>query len=236
MSLEYYLKRNHITSDEDDYMAISINPESYSIEDVYDYMTREGSTVTRAEALAGFEEVTRAILNLVQQGHSVVTPLVNIRPGISGVFDSEDDRFDTDRHEVRINVSPGLRLRETADEIPTQKVEPRERIPTITHYSDNSSGSRDAEITPGGGARIVGQLLKFDEEDPDQGIFFVNTSNGTETRVESTLLRNKPSELIFINPELDPGTYRLEVRAILQDTTNLRTGLMTDQLTVEDAS
>lgn len=233
MPLEYYLKENHITSDDDDYMAISINPESYSIEDVYDYMTREGSTVTRAEALAGFEEVTRAILNLVQQGHSVVTPLVNIRPGISGVFEDEEDTFDPDRHEVRIHVTPGLRLRETTEEIPTEKVEPRERLPKLTHYYDKSTETQDAQITPGGGARIVGSLLKFDEEDPDQGIFFVNTSDGAETRVEDTILRNKPSELIFINPELDPGTYRVEVRAILHNTSDIRYGMLREELTVE---
>jgi hypothetical protein len=88
--LQYYLVANHITPDPDDYMAVSINPESYSLEDIFDHMTREGSTITKAEALAGFEEVTQGILNLVEQGHSVNTPLVNISLGINGVFNGDD--------------------------------------------------------------------------------------------------------------------------------------------------
>ena len=233
MPLEFYLTPNQLSQDSDDYMAISINPESYSIEDIYDHMTREGSTVTRAEALAGFEEVVQAILNVVMRGNSVVTPLVNISPGISGVFEDEDDSFDPERHQVRINVSPGKRLRDTATEIPTEKVEPRQRLPELQHYYDNTTETQDGEITPSGGARIRGSLLKFDEEDADQGIFFVNVDDGTETRVESGMLRNKPGELIFSNPQLDAGTYRLEVRSLLDGTTELRTGNLTEQLTVE---
>lgn len=82
-----------MTPDSDDYMAVSSNPQSYTIDDVYDNMTREGSTITKAEALAVFEEIVQSIINLVRQGYAVNTPLVNISSGISGVFDSDDDNF-----------------------------------------------------------------------------------------------------------------------------------------------
>lgn len=231
MSLQYYLTPNKMTS-EDDYMAVSQSPESYSIEDVFDYMTREGSTVTKAEALAGFEEVTKGIINLVEEGNSVVTPLVNISPGISGVFDGEDDRYDPERHEININISPGLRLRDTALNIDTEKVAPRERVPELAHYHDNSTGEQDQTITPNSGARITGALLKFDEEDDNQGVFFVNVDDGSETRVDKKMLHNMPSKLIFNNPDLPAGTYRLEVRSIIDGTTEVRTGTLTDELTV----
>ena len=107
MSLEYYLIPNHMTSDPDDYMAVSSNSDSYTMEDVYKQMTREGSTVTKAEALAVFEEITQAIAGILEEGHSIVTPLVNITSSVSGVFESEDDRFDPSRHEVRLNIGTG---------------------------------------------------------------------------------------------------------------------------------
>jgi hypothetical protein len=232
MSLQYYLRANNITDDPDDYMAVSQSPESYSLEDVFEHMTREGSTITKAEALAGFEEVIQGIVNLVEQGNSVVTPLVNISPSISGVFDGEEDRFDPDRHQVNINVSPGLRLRDTAGDIPTQKIAPKDRVPVLRHFYDNRSDTRNGTITPAGGARITGALLKFDEEDENQGVFFINTSDGSERRVNQRMLQNKPSELIFMLPDLSAGTYRLEVRSNLEFTSEVRKGALSEELTV----
>lgn len=46
---------------------------------------------------------------------------------------------------------------------------------------------------------IIGKKLKFDLNDPKQGIFFVNES-GAEFRVDN-LIKLKPSELIFIVPD-----------------------------------
>ncbi|SMO79331.1 DNA-binding domain-containing protein [Fodinibius sediminis] len=232
MSLQFYLIPNHMTSDPDDYMAVSSNSETYTIEDVYEHMTREGSTITRAEALAGYEEVTQGIINLVREGNSVVTPLAHYSSSIKGVFRGEEDDFDASRHQVSVNMSTGRRMREVAGDIPVQKVPVRQRQPAPVHFHDNASESRDAIITPGRGARITGSLLKFNEEDPQQGIFFVNTADGSESRVASQLLRNKPGELIFVNPGLPAGTYRLEIRTTLGDTADLRTGALSSALTV----
>lgn len=231
MSLKYYLVPNQMTEGPDDYMAVSSNTKSFSIEDVFDYMTRSGSTVTKAEALAVFEEITQGIFNIVQQGDSVVTPLVNIKSNISGVFQSDDDSFDSRRHQVRINVSAGLRLKEINGSIPTEKIPARERQPTPIHFIDDSSDTRDDVITPGGGARITGSLLKFDASDENQGVFFINMDDDSATRVES-MLRNKPGELIFVNPDLPAGSYELEVRSLLYGNTAIRTGTLSDDLTV----
>ncbi|MDR8393622.1 DUF4469 domain-containing protein [Aliifodinibius sp. S!AR15-10] len=232
MSLQFYLTENKITENPDDYMAVSINPESYDIDEVYEHMTREGSTITKAEALAGFEEVMQGIINLVKRGYAVNTPLVNISPGIRGVFESEEDNFDTKRHEIKVNVNPGVRLQEVVEEIDVEKVASRKRRPTLAHYYDSSSDKKDETITPAGGARITGSLLKFDHEDPNQGIFFINMEDDTETRVKSQILRNMPAELIFLNPTLASGTYRLEVRSVVKNTTEIRTGILSEELTV----
>jgi hypothetical protein len=236
MSLEFYLVPNHMTSDPDDYMAISSNSETYSIEDVYDHMTREGSTITKAEALAGYEEIMQGIINLVGQGYSVVTPLAHYSSSVKGVFTEEEADFNANRHQKRINTATGKRLREVADDIPVRKISPRERVPALLHFHDNATENQDTIITPGRGARITGSLLKFDEEETDQGIFFVNTADGSETKVEARLLKNKPGELIFMNPELPAGTYRLEVRSIINDTSEIRSGTLSDELTVADGS
>ncbi|MGM0547039.1 MAG: DNA-binding domain-containing protein [Bacteroidota bacterium] len=232
MAIEFYLIPNQMTNDPDDYMAISSNAESYRIEDVFDHMTREGSTITKAEALAGFEEIVGGIVNLIEKGHAVITPLVNISSGVSGVFEGENDTFDSSRHQIRINVTAGKRLREISEDIAIEKVTARKRQPKPLHFIDNSTQIQDDVATPTAGARITGSLLKYDESDSTQGIFFVNTADSSETKVDSPILRNMPGELIFVNPQLTAGTYRLEVRSILKGTSSIRTGVLSKQLIV----
>jgi len=233
MYLDYYVSQNRITSNTDDYMAVSVDRQRYTIEQVYEYMTREGSTLTKAEALAAFEEVTQGIINIVREGNTVVTPLVNIMPSISGVFDSDEDSFDPERHQVNLRMTPGVRLRKVPPSISTNKVRPRMPQPELIHYFDKATDTEDDEVSPDEGGRISGELLKFDMADPDQGIFFVNTADNSETRIDpDRMLRNMPSELLFINPQLPAGDYWLEVRSIINGNSHTRTGRLLDELTV----
>lgn len=233
MPLQFYLTPNPLTPNEDDYRAVSLNPESYTLEDVYDHMTRGGSTITKAEAMAGFEEVTRAILRLIEDGNTVITPLVNISSAVSGTFNGINDRYDSERHQVRISVNPGKRLREISDNVEIERVPYKERRPDPQQFHDHQSGKEsEGVVTSGGAARLTGYRLKFDESDESQGIFFINQNDGSETRVDSAMLKNKPKELIFVNPELEAGTYRLEIRTILPRTSEVRSGSLPDEFTV----
>lgn len=230
--LEYYIIQNHISNGSDNYMAVSSNSQTYTIEDVFDEIVHPGSSISKAEALATFESLTEGIMKFVRQGNSVVTPLVNIRSDIKGVFESDESTYDPSKQQVVVNMSPGLRLRSVENEIEVTKVTQQKREPMLLHYYDNTSDSSDETITPDEGARISGNMLKFDEEDTDQGIFFVNTDDGTETRLDKTLLRNMPSELIFNNPTLPTGNYKLEVRTGLLNGSSIRTGTLSATLTV----
>lgn len=118
-----------------------------------------------------------------------------------------------------------------AGDIEVEKIPVREREPAPVHYYDHASEEQDEVITPNDGARLSGSLLKFDMEDEEQGIFFINVDDGEEIKADGTILRNKPGEILFNNPELPQGTYRLEVRSNL-GSTKIRTGTLSDELTV----
>ena len=61
--------------------------------------------------------------------------------------------------------------------------------------------------------QIAGHRLKFDAADPEQGVFFVDSS-GTAVRV-AMYGRIKPAELFFMVPDgLAAGDYTLEVRVV----------------------
>lgn len=116
--------------------------------------------------------------------------------------------------------------------IRTQKVTAEKPRSVLVHYVDNATESQDEVITPGAGASIRGSLLKYDEADPEQGVFFVK-SDGTVTKVTEKLMRNKPGELIFIVPNgLSSGSYRVEVHTRLKNVKELRMGALAANLTV----
>jgi len=57
MPLQYYLKPNAISGKNNEHNAVTIiDSKPYTIADVYDIMTREGSTITKAEALAALKK------------------------------------------------------------------------------------------------------------------------------------------------------------------------------------
>jgi hypothetical protein len=78
--------------------------------------------------------------------------------------------------------------------------------------------------------RLHGHRLKFDPDDPTQGIFFVH-SDHSETPVE-VVGENLPAKLIFTVPALPAGDYRLTVRATVNGTTEVRSGTLDETLTV----
>jgi hypothetical protein len=233
MALKYFLLENPMTSGPDDYMAVSVVPRTYGIEDVIERMISRGSTVTKAEALSVFEEFSLAVQQLVKEGNSLNTPLFNVAPKVAGVFRNNDDAFDRPRHQVKVRMNPGLRLREIETGIQVEKVMPTKLQPVLIHFFDNVSESQDEIITPGGGGRIVGSLLKYDEADALQGVFFINTGSSSVAKVTAKLLRNKPGELIFTIPgSLVAGTYRIEVRTFIKGSKTLRIGALSSDLTV----
>lgn len=230
MALKYALFENHLTDDPSDYMAVVQLQASKSQEDVIDLMIGRGSTVTKAEALSVLEEYAAAIEQLLREGQALNTPLFNLSPTIKGVFTSEDESYNAATHTVKINVTPGKRLKQVANEIEVQRVAGGSPQPDLLYVDDLGSGTRNEQLTPGNIARLKGSRLKFDPTDPLQGIFLVSEANA-ETRI-STVSRNKPAQLDFLVPAVAPGLYKLVVRTLLKNTKTIRSGTLQVELNI----
>ena len=228
--LEYALFENHLTSDPNDFMAVVQNQQSRSQEDVIDQMISRGSTVTKAEAFSVLEEYAIALVQLAQEGYAVNTPLFNLSPSIKGVFNGDEEAFNPARHTVKINVTPGTRLKEAASQIVVKRVQGASPQPDPLYLDDLGSGTRNEQLTPGNIAQLKGSRLKFDTADPQQGIFLIAADN-TETKVV-TISRNKPAQVDFLIPQLATGNYRLEVRAVLFAGQEARSGTLPAELNV----
>lgn len=216
MALQYYLKPFELrkdTKDSGSCRAVCTGRKGVGLEAVFKEMTRQGSTITRAEALAAFEEMNRAILSLLMQGYNVNTPLIHISCSIGGVFSSDEDNFDRKRHQVRIRLKPGKRLTGITASVKPRKVAPVKRGPRPGSITDLSTGQKNSVLTPGRTARLTGEHLKINADHPGEGLFFINLDQPDEPELTTELIRNTPKELLFEVPELISGCrYRLEVR------------------------
>jgi hypothetical protein len=229
--ITYALLENHLTADPDDYMAV-VQPSGTATEDdLIEHIIQQGSTVTRADILSVVEDYATAVIYMVLDGKTVTTSLANFGVAIKGVFDGKGDSFDPSRHQLRGTVSAGKRYRK---EIPgkgkTGKAEARIPAPNPEEYNDLNTGERNGVLTSAGMGQIVGHRLKFDPADDNQGIFFV-AEDGSATQVD-VIGRNKPAELMFTVPTLASGDYRLEVRAAVYGSQQVRTGALPMTLTV----
>ncbi|WP_321296922.1 DNA-binding domain-containing protein [Marinifilum fragile] len=229
MTIRYGLGLNHLTEDPNDYLAVVTECTTSNVQKIMERMIGKGSTVTKAEGLSVIEEFEYAVVEEVKNGNIVSTDLFRISPSISGVFKDENDSFDPSRHTIKLNISAGPRLQEIISKIELKKVALSTAEPVIEKFVDLKTKAENQSFTPGQVVSIKGSLLKFDEEDTQQGVFFI-ASDDSETRA-TDFVKNKPSELMFFVPDtLTSGTFQLEVRTILHNSKVLKKARLSNDL------
>ncbi len=229
--ISYALHENHLTPAPNDYRAQVQFAGTVEMEDVIARMIERGSTTTEADVLAVLQDYHAAIESLVLEGFKVLTPGANYGVSMKGVFDGREDNFDRSRHQVEANVSPGAQFRRTIrDRARVQRAEATKPSPSPLTYVDLNTAETNSLVTPGGMGRLSGYRLKFDADDPTQGLFFV-AADHSETHV-AVVGQNLPAELMFLVPTgLTSGEYTLAVR-VLYGEDDLRTGTLDAPLTV----
>jgi hypothetical protein len=149
MRIKFYLLDNFVTSDPNDRRAQVSGYEIVTEKELFEYVTRAGSGITPAEARANYEEIIGAFAYFPGQGYGVNTEFVNIRPVISGVFRSDDDKFDPARHKIKFKASPGKRYSHTADSVKVEKIVAPGNLPLPVTFDDLVSETVNETLTPG---------------------------------------------------------------------------------------
>ena len=230
--IKYLLIKNGMAAKANNCIALVSSPEVRDLNDVITHMIAEGTGLTRPQALAYFEKLTQTIEYFVGQGHLVITPLINVRSTISGVFENKKDFFDSSRHRINIRASSGLRLKELPTKIKLEKVRAASQMPIPELFVDGNSQETNLSASPGGIAVLTGSLMKFDPADSDLGVFFVSTAypnNETRVNVYSGI---KPSEIHFQVPNLPSGTYTITVKTRFRNGFSILKGEMKEIITV----
>lgn len=231
MAISYALFENHLTSDPDDYAAQVKSTGSAGLEVIAQRMINQGSTVTKPDILAVLEDAIKATESCLLDGYRVqLGGLCELFPRIKGVFNGITDTFDASRHRVDVGANPGARVRKTVREgAAVTKAETIKPEPALLQYVDLGSGETNGKITSGNIGTINGHRLKFDPDQDDNGIYFVNIDNAAEVKV-TTIQKNKPGQLVFLAPSMPDGQYYLEVRTRFRDSAELRTGRLNEIL------
>ena len=233
--LKYALRENLLTPEPNDYMAQVTDSQSYDMEKVIDKMIERGSTLTKADITAVMQIYSETICSLLEEGFQINTPLINTSMSISGVFNGATDSFDSSRHNVNINITPGTKLKETLSKVKTQKVEAASTDPFVTEVKDIVSGKVNESLTKGGILQAVGARLKFDNSDESQGVFLVpETGNAVRCGI---VAENKPARIMAMIPaDITAGTYYLEIRSKMDSsgkaTKTLKVGRFNKALTI----
>jgi len=234
MPIKYALFENNLTSDPDDFAAHVEITATANMETIAQHMLDQGSTVTSADILAVLEDAIKACEALLLEGYSVnLGGLVRLQPSIKGIFHGANDKFDPSRHRVDVGATPGTRVRnKIRHDGKVKKDEAIMPLPDLITFQDVISHTTNTTATPNGIGTIIGHRLKFDPNQPDEGIFFKVAGMPPEIKV-TYVQRNMPAELIFINPAtLVPGTqYYIFVRARVQGGTELRAGRLNITIT-----
>jgi hypothetical protein len=239
MTIQYKLFENHLPNGADSYRARVAYNRVVDLDGVIETMDYRGSTITWADMLAVLEVFHETLLKLLLEGNQVKTPFGVYGLTIKGNFETSLDRFTARRHRLEITTKPGERLqKEFSRKAQARKKNANRPHPIPVRYRNLGNSETHGILSPGRMAQVTGHRLKFDADDPEQGIFLIPaksgdrlTSNGEPIRIND-IARNKGRELIFMVPPVLPvGVYVLEVRTVF-GRHSLRTGRLEEKLIV----
>ncbi len=231
MPIKYYLQPNPITPDPNDQSARVLPDASLTLDDIIAKMVKRGTLVTETDAKAVLNLFFEVVCDEVVDGNFVNLPLVNIRSGISGVFTSVTDNFDPARHALRATLSSGTLLNEKMQAARPEKTLQPTPSPVILEFLNVNTNTTNTVLTPGGIGQIIGEELKFNPDNAQEGVFFVK-SDGTETKATVFATRTTGKLVFNIPNTLTAGTYTLEVRRAYTKDNIIRKGVLPDVLTV----
>ena len=167
-------------------------------------------------------QLNQLLLNKLAQGYAIdLLDLGTLRMTVDGSIDANSDKNEI-AQKLSLAFTPSKVCRKTIQNIKigsVKKVETSHCIqsvePVLPHlvkgYSESSIKSSDYPVIfTNNLARITGKALKIGEGQ-EQGIYLVSKGPVVERIKVSVVATNKPSQLLFVVPQVPSGTYRIVV-------------------------
>lgn len=236
--IKAYLYDNYLTKDNpNDYIARVSSERSLNIEEIcQSAVARGGADVSAAAMKHAAELFLKEMAYQLCDGYSINTGYFTATALIRGVFDSPSEPFTAGKHSILFQFNQGEKLRAEIPAIEVDILGTADSSASIFQVKDIKSGAVNDVLTPGKNLKIRGNKIKVTGENPDCGIFLVNTATQARIAVPSDdIVINNPSEIVIVIPELAAGSYTLEIVSQYAGSNTLkepRTSVLEKPLTV----
>ena len=210
--IQYYLRENKLVKGAKTYFAQVVARETITFKTLVREIVETGSTLTETDVRAVLGALAQVLAKHLGRGRKVVTPFCNFGAQIKGNFSSLSDVYDKSRHEIVGTTTCGVELKKLiVAQAQTVKIDSNRKLPQIDEVIDHATDVTNQTLTNGGTAELVGQRMKFDKHDPEQGVFIVQAGQEDIRAPIYAMIGDK--KVIFSIPELPTGAeLQVEVR------------------------
>lgn len=216
MPINYYIVENQFTSPATFTGRID-EAMTYDTDTMILGIMNRGSTVTKADIQAVITDLIEVSLDAISKGARVnIEGFIQLFPSIEGVFNDSSDSFDPLRHKINIGsraaeqLKKRLRTLTTMDKQPTPPI-----VPQIDQVIDTINGNINSTFTMTRIINVNGERLKFDNTRADEGVYIVNDTAITVTKLPSKVITISTDQKITFQGEVTATAgdlARVEVR------------------------
>ena len=215
MSIKYTLNKNNLTGV--GYSGKIISTDTITLTQLIEMIIVQGNTVAKSDILAVFAELETLVGQFLKLGFRVnLDGFCSMYPRIKGNFTSSSDAFEAARHELLVGASIGKNLSAVVKEndVIIEKVDTITNRPLIKDYYDIASATENVIYTGGNIGQLNGKRLSFDQTQPDEGVFFIDSLDENESIQATSYQHNAGTRLVFLIPitPLTSGEGYVEVR------------------------
>ena len=215
------LSKSQLPGQEPFFRGTLPNHPSLTLDDIAERAVRNRSSYSHGTLIASFNTMLEEIYGAIEDGFNVDFGLGRTELTVGGRFKTEFEKFDRERHAIRINLRPSPRLNQLADWFPAEVIQffPNAPLPNeVSIHNDrylNQEG-REFCVIPAGYTLplfIHGKRLKVMGDHPDVGIVIRQEEGEIKYFIEPRMVFiNESPSLAFLPPEpLTPGWWVIEV-------------------------
>lgn len=174
---------------------------------------RGGSNMSASNMEQAVEEFFKEMAYKLASGLSVNTGYFTATAAVKGSFKTVNDNFDKEKHSMRINLTQGEKLRSELENSNITVLGPNHVEYNVNYLFDYTTERENACVTSGKNIKLQGKRIRVAGDDESVGVYFTNIDTDVVTKIPSKcILENNPGSLIILMPELEPGSYTIEIK------------------------
>ena len=174
--------------------------------------TRGGADVTYDTMVEAVKLYYGETMYQLADGFSINNGYYSIHPAIKGAFENAESHIDPEKNKVDFTFQKRKGMRDLLQHISIQLQGVAQTDAFIGDVQDILSQSVDDVLTPGGALAVNGFKIKVEGPNADNGLYFIEATTGTRTKITTHFIENHPSRVVILIPAFAPGVYHLEIR------------------------